>query len=363
MKETIPMTQLDRDLDAIQYGNAPTPPPIRLHQGEQLVLPDPDVLAHTQFLGAVDRLHEDKTGYPRFNELASVHGMTGSFAPEEVIMCAGDVGNGKSLLCQNLFDDQVEHDVPTLYIGTEQSPEVLKIKHACIRAGVSPRLMLKPNPEDLVTTAYQAAREEVQRELKVIDSEFRGLAFYATTEYVNQAELTRWITGGVREYGIAFVIVDHIDQVEHGPGLNAPGELTGTVQLLHRLARQHSMPIFVASQIKRRSGDPLAAFAPPSVHDFAGASGKERVMALGLGVWRPLRIDLSVKQLRELKKETALGKKSGDRIYQQDTMGVRLLKDRLGSCPGTQVFLHVGKGGRLSDDPATTHGIRTGGLS
>jgi hypothetical protein len=86
-------------------------------------------------------------------------------------------------------------------------------------------------------------------------------------------------------------------------------------------------------------------------------------MALGLGVWRPLRIDLSVKQLRELKKETALGKKSGDRIYQQDTMGVRLLKDRLGSCPGTQVFLHVGKGGRLSDDPATTHGIRTGGLS
>jgi archaellum biogenesis ATPase FlaH len=81
-----------------------------------------------------------------FRRLESVHELTGSFAPGELIFIAGGTGNGKSLLCQNLFDDlTVEQKVPTLYIGTEQTVEVLKIKHACIRIGVSPRLILKPD--------------------------------------------------------------------------------------------------------------------------------------------------------------------------------------------------------------------------
>jgi KaiC/GvpD/RAD55 family RecA-like ATPase len=354
--------ELDRLLEDDSPVRAPRTP-IDLYRDDDFLLPDPDLLAHTQHLAAIDRLNEDKSIYPRFHTLESVHEMTGSFAPEELLVIAGDVGNGKSLLCQNLFDDQVRHEVPTLYIGTEQSPEVLKIKHACIRCGVSPRLMLKPENDDVHTMAYEAAMDAVQTELNWINSpEVRSLAFYATTEYVNRAELTKWISGGVREYGVEFYIVDHIDQVDHGAGANAVSELTQTIQLLHNLNRQHRMAGVIASQIKRRQ-DALAKHAPPDVSDLAGAAGKERIMAIGLGVWRPLRTDLSVKQLRELKKETSLGRKSGDRIYQSDTMGVRLLKDRLGVCPGKQVFLHVGKGGKLSDDPATTHGITTGALS
>jgi KaiC/GvpD/RAD55 family RecA-like ATPase len=362
MKETVANPRLDRELESIMYGSPPPPPHINLYCDSELELPDPDVLAQTQHLAAIDRLNEDKSLYPKFHTLESVHEMTGSFAPEELLVIAGDVGNGKSMLCQNLFDDQIRHEVPTLYIGTEQSPEVLKIKHACIRCGVSPRLMLKPEDDDVNTMAYEAAMDAVQTELNWINSpEIRGLAFYATTEYVNRLELTKWISGGVKEYGIEFYIVDHIDQVDHGSGSNAVSELTQTLQLLHNLNRQHKMAGAIASQIKRRQ-DALAKHSPPDVSDLAGAAGKERIMAIGLGVWRPLRIDLSIKQLRELKKETSLGRQSGDRIYQSDTMGVRLLKDRLGVCPGKQVYLHVGKGGKLSDDPATTHGIRTGAL-
>jgi hypothetical protein len=323
-------------------------------------LPDADTLADSQHEAAVDRLHEDKSGYARFYSLESVHEMTGSFAPEEVIMAGAEVANGKSLFFQNLFDDLIENGIPTLYIGTEQSANVLKIKHACIKFGIRQKLVLKPTTEEIASGEYALANATVQEGLDWINSpEIRELAFYANTDYVNRAELKKWISGGVKQYGIRTVIVDHIDQIDHGTGANSPQELTGTVQLLHDLARLHQMPVIVASQLKRRS-DPIRRHSPPELDDFAGSSGKERISSIMLGLWRPLRTDLSVDELRDLKKNSAAGVVGQDKIYQPNTMAVRLLKDRLGSVPGKQTMLHVGKGGKLSDDPAQTHGIRTG---
>lgn len=355
---------VDRDIEALEYGRTkPKKPALYVRPPEAGDdLPDPDVLSHEQHSDALDRLHEDKSGYARFQRLETVHAMTGSFAPEEVVIIAADTEDGKSLLCQNLFDDLTDkQEKSTLYIGTEQSSPILKIKHACIRAGVRTKLMLKPETEDIGTPAYKLAVEAVEHELNFINTELRGVAFYATTEYVNRLELTKWISGGVKRYGIETVIIDHIDQMDHGDGRNAPQELTATVQHIHKLAREHQMPIIVASQIKR-DRDPIRRHSPPDKHDLAGAAGKERIMAIGLGLWRPLRTDLSLEELRELKKSAARGSVGQDKIYQLNTMGVRLLKDRLGDVPGKQCFLHVGKGGKLSDDPALTHGIRTGGL-
>jgi hypothetical protein len=181
---------------------------------------------------------------------------------------------------------------------------------------------------------------------------------FANSEYVNQRELAGWINGGVKKYDLRCVIVDHIDQVAHGNGTNAVHEITATVQLLHNLARRHAMPIVIASQLKRFV-DPLKRFAPPDSSDFAGTSGKERIASVMLGLWRPLRTDLDVKELRELMHNAKHGGTAEDRIYQPDTMGVRLLKDRLGTAPGRQAMCHVGRGGRLSDDAASNHGIRT----
>lgn len=335
----------------------PTPTPAKDE------LPDADTLADSQHEAAVARLHEDKSEYPRFHHLESVYDLTGSFAPEEVIMAGAEVQNGKSLFFQNLFDDLTDHQTATLYIGTEQSAEVLKIKHACIRGGIRQKLILKPTPEEIATGDYDRANEIVQEHLDWINSpEMRSLAFYANTDYVNRAELKKWISGGVTKYGIQTAIVDHIDQIQHGEGQNSPHELAETVQLLHELARLHQMPVIVASQLKRRL-DPIRKHSPPELDDFAGSSSKERISSIMLGLWRPLRTDLSLEELRDLKKNASAGATGQDKIYQESTMGVRLLKDRLGSVPGKQVMLHVGKGGKLSDDPSLTHGIRTGGFA
>jgi len=322
-------------------------------------LPDPDELSHTQHLHALDRMREDKREYARFTRLESVHEMTGPLAPEEVVIVAADTEDGKSLFCQNFFDDLTsEQKKSTLYIGTEQTPAVLKIKQACIRAGVRAKLILKPTDAELLTDEYAHGMQAVEAELEYINGpEMRGLAFYATTEYVNRRELEKWITGGVERYGIEVVIIDHIDQMQHGKGTSPISELTATVQMIGHLAKKHHIPIIVASQISR-SKDPIKRHSPPDKHDLAGAAGKEREMAIGFGLWRPLRTDLPAKELRQLRKDAQQGTVAASRIYQPNTMGVRLLKDRLGDVPGKQVFLHVGKGGRLSDDMASTHGIR-----
>lgn len=343
-------------MSALRLVDRPRPRP-----GDDL--PDPDELSVTQHLSALERLREDKREYARFTRLSTVHEMVGPLAPEEVVIIAADTEDGKSLFCQNFFDDLTDDQKKsTLYIGTEQTPAVLKIKQACLRAGVRPKLILKPTDDELLTQEYRVAMEAVEAELEYINGpEMRGLAFYATTEYVNRKELDRWITGGVERYGIEVVIIDHIDQMRHGDGKSPVAELTATVQLIGHLAKQHHIPIIVASQISR-SKDPIKRHSPPDKHDLAGAAGKEREMAIGFGLWRPLRIDLPPKELRQLRKDAQQGSVAASRIYQPATMGVRLLKDRLGDVPGKQVFLHVGKGGRLSDDLASTHGIRTGGI-
>lgn len=337
---------------------------LRLHEeppyDEELA--DSEVLAIRQLHDAQELLHEDKTGYPRFKRLTGIHALTGSMAPGEIWMLGAQVGSGKSLLCQNLMDDLIEQRVQTLYIGTEQDSHVLKLKHACMRAGVSPRLMLKPEDDMVNTDFYRRSVEAVEAEMEWLCSkEISKYALFANCEYVNQAQLNKWIRGGVRKYNVQCVIVDHIDQVEHGTGQNAVHEATASVQLLHNLAREFQMPIVIANQLKR-SQEPMKRYAPPEAQDFAGTSAKERVASVMLGLWRPLRTDLSIEDLRDVLKAAKHGGTSEDKVYQENTMGVRLLKDRLGTAPGRQCKLFVGKGGKLEDDHAATHGITSRGL-
>lgn len=322
-------------------------------------LPDLDALQDTQHDEAVGHLYSDKSDYPRFSRLESVHGLAGSMAPEEIVILGAQVAGGKSLFCQNLFDDlTTEQGIATLYIGTEQSAYILKTKHACVRCGVSAKLIIKPEKWEIGTQDYELALEKVHAELNFITGpEMRHLAFYANTRYVNPAELEKWITGGVQKYGIRCVIVDHIDQVNHGNGENTSAETGATVQLLHDLARDHAMPIVVASQLKRHE-DPFRRHAPPQTTDFANSATKERVASVMFGLWRPLRNDLPTDEMRKMLADSKQGHTGEDRIYRPNTMGVRLLKDRLGPAPGKQVMLHVGRGGRLSDDLAETHGVR-----
>lgn len=325
-------------------------------------LPDAFDLANRRATKAFRRLNEDPSGFPRLARWPSLHAITGAMAPDELWLVGGRQGNGKSLFCQNVLDMLIDQEIPTLYIGTEQSVEVLQIKQSCLRMGISPRWMLKPEPQDKGTTAYQAALEAIEHEtVRLTTPPVSQLAFFATTDYVNRSELTKWITGGVRKYGIQCVIIDHIDHMEHGEGFNQRAEIDKTIAHVDQLAKEHHLPILVASQIKRTFGDVFKRYSPPEAEDFAESSKKERVASVMLSLWRPLRTDMDAKDLRDLQGRTKQGTDPEEKIYQPNTMGVRCVKDRLGSAPGQQCFLSVGRGNLLTEDEASLHGIRTTG--
>jgi replicative DNA helicase len=319
-------------------------------ENPQALLPDRDRLASQQMASAVERMNVDSTRFPRFARLKTVHALAGAMAPGELWMFGARPGNGKSLFLQNLHDDLIDQEIPTLYIGLEQGPDVLRIKLACVRAGVNAKMILKPDAETRSTTDYRLARERVDYELATLNSPvFRELAFFAPTPYVNRVELEKWTTGAVRKYGAKCVIVDHIDHMDNGSGRDKVSELTETVKAAKMLARKNAIPMLVASQVKR-PGDAINAHTPPAAEDLAGSAGKEQIADVVLTLWRPLRLDLDAKSLRNLVARSKLGPVGADAIYEENTMGVRLGKDRLGSTPGKQAMLTV-KNEQLTDRP------------
>lgn len=308
-------------------------------------LPDGDDLASAQYIAAIHRVHENTSRYPRF-PIPALHDLAGLIAPDEVWAIGGRQGNGKSLFYQNLMLWLVEQGVPTLYMGTEQDDHILQIKQACVKMGVRQKLILKPTPEEKRTLEYEQAQAAVQEGLKWLQSDpIRPLLKYANTRYIDRAVLQKWVAGGVRKYGIQCVIVDHIHHMEHGEGKNPVAELTSTVHLAKDLACKYHIPILLASQIKRTGGgaDGIKRFTPPEAEDFGGASAIERTADVMFGLWRPLRTDLDKKELKELRENAKMGGTPEDRVYQENVMGVRLLKDRLGDAPGKQCYLSVEK--------------------
>lgn len=312
-------------------------------------LPDAEDLAYEQTVNAVYRIHEDSSDYPRF-PLKSLDNLLGYHAPDELWFFYGRQGNGKSLFLQNWAHWLVEQGIAVLYIGTEQDADTLRIKQACVKVGVNPRDMLKPRPEVKNSPWWIRKSDEVQQALKWLESpEIRPLLTFANTRYVNRQLLAKWVAGGVRKYGIQYAIVDHIDHMDHGEGKNAPGELKASVHTFKDLLCTYHICGMAASQVKR-AGDPLKNFMPPEVDDGFGGSSKEHTADGILGAWRPLRDDLEPKDLRALLEQAKMGHAPGDTVFKPDTMGVRVLKDRLGDAPGKQAMVGVSHG-RLVELP------------
>jgi replicative DNA helicase len=321
-------------------------------------LPTPEELAVEQDEQARESLYEDRAAYPRFL-VPSLDELTGPFAPGEVVVVGAREGQGKSVFCLNMFDDLVRQDITTLLIGTEQAAKILKQKHVCLNLGLSARKLLKPTQSEMASGEYDHIQAAVDEGLKwFLEPEIRRTAIYANTPHIDRAVITKWVGGGFKKYGVRVAIIDHIDHVNHGSGVNPVHELTQTVRLALKLATDLNITIVLASQLKR-APDQLMRYQPPQATDLAGSSDKERSASLILGLWRPLRDDIPLKDAREMAAKAKAGNGQEETIYKPMTMGVKVLKDRLGDAPGKHIELHLGRGNKLEMDEASTHGIKT----
>jgi KaiC/GvpD/RAD55 family RecA-like ATPase len=322
-------------------------PGLELIRAEELdVHPNPidfDALAADRQMRAHARSLEDSSRFPRM-PLPELHALAGALAPGELWMVGGRQGNGKSLFIHNFVWWLIEQEIPCVVLGTEQSDDTLAIKQACVMAGVPARTILKPDPSEQATTEWKLRHEAIAAELDRLHGEYAHLVTWATDEFIDRGSLTRWTQCAMDEGRARVVIVDHLHHMQHGEGRNDVHELTQTVHLAKSLAKRYGITVVCAAQIKRTQGDTVKAYTPPAAEDFAGASAIERTADVMFGLWRPLRNDLPVDELRALQQKAKLGHAPEDRVYQPNVMGVRLVKDRLGDAPGAQCMLEVNKG-------------------
>jgi hypothetical protein len=146
--------------------------------------------------------------------------------------------------------------------------------------------------------------------------------------------------------GASFLILDHIDRIEHGEGRNPFYEMSRTMRLAKELAVEHGLVMLIASQVGRPN-DALEAYMPPTLHNARGGGTKEEESDTVLGVFRPLKPDTTEKDMKRVRQGFA----SSETIIEPNQMGVRLLKHRLdGAMPGKTAKLAVHHG-RLSDLP------------
>lgn len=333
-EEWVPIIESDEDLDDV-FGESDTPPIEQrssrretnvkpaLRLASDVEVPDADTMTEEQITGAIYRLHEDSRNFPRF-PWADLNTLSGPMCPEDLVMVAARTGGGKSLFLQNLFDALICAGRRGLYVGLEQSPEILRIKWACLRTDVQPKLVLAPG-ELYKTPTWDAAMDKVQQDINgwQRSDAIRARAHFSATRKINAAGLQMWTDWAV-ERGCSFVIVDHIDRMEHGPGTNAFHEMSETVRLAKELAVRHKITMIVASQVGR-PGDALEQFMPPALHQLRGGGTKEEEADTVLGIYRPLRMNVTEQELKQVRQ----GVRDRDTVIEPNVMGVMLLKHRL----------------------------------
>jgi replicative DNA helicase len=313
-------------------------------------MPDAESMNDEQVQAAVYRLHENTDHYPRYpwHELAD---LAGPMCPQDLMLVGARTGQGKSTFLLSLFDKLIaDQGRSGLYIGLEQSPDILRNKWACLRAGVVPKLVLATRPHERGSAHWQDAMTKVQMELKWQRSDsVRGRSHFSATRTINARGLRLWTEWAV-ERRCEFVMVDHIDRIQHGPGQNSFHELSETVRLAKELAVEHKIVMLVASQVGRPA-DALEQFMPPSLHNLRGAGTKEEEADTVLGIYRPLKPDTTDKDLKRVRQ----GLLDREKVIEPNAMGVMLLKHRLdGPVAGKVVKLNVWHG--KVTEPSTESG-------
>lgn len=318
--------------------------PIHGHM-ERSNLPEADDLSSEQYGDALVRLNEDTRAYPQF-PWPALADVAGPMCPEDLIMVMARTGNGKSLFLQNLFDAMITAGRCGLYVGLEQHPKILRVKWACIRAGINPRLVLAPRPEEYDTAAHRQAKAAIEDELAwQLRAPIREAAMFSAARMINARGLKEWTEWAV-DRGAQFLVLDHIDRIRHGEGKNPFQEMSDTMRLAKELATKHSLVMLVASQVGR-PGDALESFMPPQLHNARGGGTKEEESDTVLGVYRPLKPETTEQDMKRVRQGFA----SAESIIESHQMGVRVLKHRLdGAVHGKIVRLAVNHG-RVTDLP------------
>ena len=295
---------------------------------------------------AVDALFQEPKDFLHF-PWEGVDGLCGGIGPGNVWFVGGFSGNGKTTFLMNAADEWLRQNLTVYYLGTETRPNELRTKLACRRVGVF-------DGDVLSGAALQWPHWQETRAALIADiNAQRALGdgnrlLVCPVERVDASDLT----GAYHDAAVSdadVLVIDHIDHIVHGGGRGGFEDARMLAHLVLDLAQSTGIPTIVATQFNNEGlkGDRLGQFQPPQPHHvFMG--GSKRQIAWGmLGLYRPVRDDLSADDL----KAARAGSLEPPQFLEPNTLAVACMKNRYyGSREGQRARLTYERG-RLTDQP------------
>jgi hypothetical protein len=216
-----------------------------------------------------------------------------------------------------------EHKV--YYLGLESPGHELRTIWACMRLDIHPGDVL--TGEFLNWPNASAVRKAIEAEIEVhVQNSLDTERIFISPEPTITAGRIEAAFAEAAEYGSDVLIIDHIDHIEGGDGSNLWAESVAVVKTVLRLAQEYQIRVLAATQFNNEAvkGDPLAVYRAPQPHHVYMGGHKRHVASGMLGLFRPLRTDISPDELKSVK----LGTMEAWRLLEPETMGVVAMKHR-----------------------------------
>lgn len=351
-----PATQLAR---ALERANEPSQPGTPRDRANRLL--DVGILASAQTVNAMTKLDGDPNAAVRFPHLP-IHEIVGRVSPGRLVFVMANTGQGKTTFMLDLLDRWASQGLQVDYVGTEQEPDELRTKWACLRADVPAHVAINlewdEHPEGRIW------QHSVKTELEAIEIAFGSRVVFHPDKFINLAKIER-AAKDANVRGANVLIVDHIDRVETEATDNEYLAMKRIIRRLKELARDYRLVLVVASQVNRegRKGDRIAVYRPPRLETMQGGAAKEQEADVVLGLWRPIRQrhpEESPDDYKNIIAAATRGDVEPREFVEPNTMAVVCLKHRTRNTEGNRCKLHVHHG-RLSeiaerDQYTTAHG-------
>jgi hypothetical protein len=328
---------------------------------------DPNIVVPHALEGATEHLRTDLSRVPRWPWL-SLDAMAGLLLPESVTYVAAFPGNGKTSFVAHCVLDWIrEQRLRVLLMPLEASPREAVARLVCLEQGLDPdealSLRLRQRADRGEAWARHALDDLHCRYGAVLNEpDFYANLMVEPADTLGQRAFRAALNAGA-EAEVDVVVVDHVDHLGHDDE-DARPEIARSTAIQHEakaFTRRTGIPVVLMAQLnsKATGGSRTAYYEPPRMEWMWFKGVKEQIAHTVLGLFRPLRTDLTATDLTKLA--------PGESYAEPHTIGISGMKRRYGGAVRDPVVkLHFEHGlitertaSELLADAADAHGIQT----
>jgi hypothetical protein len=366
---TYPCHHCGGPVDLAQKGWQ-APDPIYCSRHHDLVGYDPETIIVSALADAEFALDTDMDTVPRWPWQA-VHELAGPLGPGTVTYLAAFPGNGKTSYLGHAIWHWLSKGLRVFHMPLEATPREFVVRLLCaeLQLDADDALSLRLNERAQRGDPDAVRQRERLREAYQRVARDPGPIEHLVIEpagMLSAAQFKRACKVAVK-MGADVIVVDHVDHIgQTADDTRNEIAISRDVQhTAHQIARDAGVPFVLASQLNssRTGGDPLAHYRPPRPDWLWNKGVKEQVATNILGLYRPMRADLTDDQRRNASR----GILPASDVAARNQMGVASMKLRYGGAMKDSAAILQYERGAIRDLPpadrlaaqSDQHGIAT----